>query len=172
MTLKTERLTLRPPIDQDVDAYYDICNSEFVLQYNAMTKKSKEDILSAFKRSREADDMLLLELIDCKRVIGAVFIESDSIRWDVNSKELSYFLGEQYSRKGYMKEALSEVIRSLCENQSVACLTARAFVPNIASRRLLESLGFHLDGVIPHCVMGYGGIIFDDTLYSYFPSNS
>ena len=112
MTLKTERLTLRPPIDQDVDAYYDICNSEFVLQYNAMTKKSKEDILSAFKRSREADDMLLLELIDCKRVIGAVFIESDSIRWDVNSKELSYFLGEQYSRKGYMKEALSEVIHS------------------------------------------------------------
>jgi len=93
-------------------------------------------------------------------------IDNDSLRWDVNSKELSYFISKAFSRQGYMKEALKAVIRYLFETEKLACIAARSFTPNEASRALLASLGFHQDGLIPHCVKGYKGIIFDDTLWS------
>lgn len=170
MQLRTKRLLLRLPRETDIPGYIAICNSEFVLRYNAMTVATEEKVASIFQEANERKNMLLLELPDSGVVIGAICIEEDSIRWDVNSKELSFFLDESYARKGYMKEALKEVIRYLFEDKKVACIGARAFVPNVASRRLLESLGFCKDGIIPHCVKGYGDIIYDDTLYSIFPS--
>lgn len=166
MTIKTERLILRPPESDDVNAYMRISNSPFVLRYNAMTPKNTQQVHELFKEAREREDMLLMQLLETNELIGAICMEEDSIRWGVASKEISYFLGEQYARKGYMKEALTELIRYLFQSEKLSCVAARAFAPNIASRKLLESLGFHLDGIIPHCVKGYADVIFDDTLYS------
>ena len=109
-----------------------------------------------------------MERKDSGKVIGAIFTEEDSIRWGIASMELSYFLGEEYSRQGYMKEALRALIDYLFAIQNLTCVAARSFAPNIASRKLLESLGFHCDGYIPKCVKGCGDVIFDDTLYSLF----
>ena len=140
MELQTQRLRLRPPLVADVDDYLEFCNSEFVLLYNAMTPKSREEVLDSFSRDRE--DAILLEHKATGKVIGAVFLEEDSLRWGVESRELSFFLREEYARKGYMKEALRAVIRALFQQTELECVTARAFSPNIASRALLRSLGF------------------------------
>ncbi|MBQ4050569.1 MAG: GNAT family N-acetyltransferase [Oscillospiraceae bacterium] len=164
MKLETPRLIIRQPKPDDANDYLSFCNSEFVLRYNAMTPRTKEQIDEQF--SRENNGFLLLELKETGKVIGAVFIDDDSLRWDVNSKELSYFISKAFSRQGYMKEALKAVIRYLFETEELACIAARSFTPNEASRALLASLGFHQDGLIPHCVKGYKGIIFDDTLWS------
>lgn len=172
MLLNTKRLILRLPKEADIPAYLAISNSNFVLRYNAMTVTTEEKVIQIFKEANEKENMLVMELAETGAVIGVICIEEDSIRWDVNSKELSYFLGEENARKGYMKEALSEVIRYLLETKGLSCISARSFVPNIASRKLLESLGFCLNGIIPRCVKGYGGIIFDDALYSIFPANN
>ena len=166
MELQTQRLRLRPPIAADADDYLEICNSEFVLRYNAMTPKSREDVLNSFSRDRE--DTILLELKATGKVIGAVFLEEDSLRWGVESKELSYFLREEYARQGYMKEALGAVIDKLFRRENLTCVAARAFAPNTASRALLNSLGFHQDGYIRQCVKGYQDQIFDDTIHSLF----
>lgn len=166
MYLETERLVLRGPKEADAQAYLTICNSEFVLRYNAMSTSTMESIQAAFSGEREST--LLLERKADSSVIGAVFLEEDSLRWGVASRELSYFLREDCSRQGYMKEALCAVIGHLFDSENIECVAARSFAPNTASRKLLESLGFHQDGYIPRCVKGYGGIVYDDTLYSLF----
>lgn len=168
MKLETDRLILRTPVPEDAEAYHKIQNSEFVLRYNAMAPENIEKIKARFQN--EPDDMLVLQNKQTEEMIGAVFIEEDSIRWGIASKELSYFLGEQYARMGYMKEALCAVMDYLFQKEKLQCISARCFAPNVASRNLLESLGFTQNGYIPACVKGYGDVIFDDTLYSIVKS--
>lgn len=166
MRIETDRLILRAPEAGDVDDYMAICNTEFVLRYNAMTPRTKEQMLRRF--SEPSEDTLVIEHKKEGKVIGEICIEDDSIRWGVASKELSYWLGEAYCRRGYMKEALGAVISYLFETENLACVSARCFAPNAASLALLKSLGFRQDGYIPRCVKGYKDQIFDDTLHSLF----
>lgn len=168
MRLETARLILRPPTPADVDDFMEFRNTEFVLRYNAMTPKSREETLAQFTKQPEPWNTLLMELKETGKVIGAVFWEEDSLRWQVASRELSYFLSENYVRRGYMKEALRALIAYLFESENLTCIAARSFAPNTASRALLESLGFHQDGLVRKCVKGYGGVVFDDVLYSLF----
>lgn len=168
MYLETERLILRRPEARDVDDYMEFCNSEFVMRYNAMTPKSREEILERFAAQMPEGNTFLMEHKETGKVIGAIFTDEDSLRWGVASRELSYFISEACSRRGYMKEALHAVIGHLFASEDLECIAARSFAPNMASRKLLASLGFHQDGLIPRCVKGYGDVIFDDTLHSLF----
>ena len=166
MRIETERLILRLPEVRDVEDYMAFCNSAFVLRYNAMTPRTKEQMLRRF--SAPPVDTLVIEHKKDGKVIGEISIEDDSVRWGVVSKELSYFICEDYSRHGYMKEALHGLIGYLFEAENLECVAARCFAPNTASLALLKSLGFHQDGYIPLCVKGYKDQIFDDTLHSLF----
>lgn len=166
MKLETARLILRHPQLEDVADYLEFCNTEFVLRYNAMTPRTAEQMQRRF--SEEQVDTLVIEHKKDGKVIGEISVEDDSVRWGVESKELSYFIHEAYSRQGYMKEALQAVIDYLFTQEKVECVSARCFAPNEASLALLKSLGFHQDGYIPRCVKGYKDQIFDDTLHSLF----
>lgn len=168
MKLETARLILRSPAPADVEDFLEFRNSEFVLRYNAMTPASREKTLAQFAQQPEQGNCLLLEQKATGTVIGAVFWEEDSLRWGIPSKELSYFIHKAHTRKGYMKEALRALIAWLFETENLTCVAARSFAPNTASRALLESLGFHQDGLIRKCVKGYGDVIFDDSVYSLF----
>ena len=167
MPIETARLILRTPTPRDVDDFMEFRNTEFVLRYNAMNPTTLERVLAQFSQAEDSET-LLMELKETGKVIGALFVNEDSLRWKVASKELSYFMHESYTRQGYMKEALRALIAHLFEAENLTCISARSFAPNLASRALLETLGFHQDGLIRKCVQGYGGEVFDDTLYSLF----
>ena len=166
MVLETKRLILRHPQVEDAADYLEFCNSAFVLRYNAMTPKTRERVESYFAACRE--EILVLQHKESGKVIGEININEDSLRFGVESRELSYLIREDHSRQGYMKEALRAVIDYLFTQAGVTCISARCFAPNVASLALLKSLGFHQDGYIPQCVKGYKDQIFDDTLHSLF----
>ena len=166
MTIETKRLILRAPRETDAEDYLRLRNSEFVLRYNAMVPATEEKVLRYFSERQENTLLLVHKESGC--VMGEICVDEDSLRYGVASKELSYWLGEEYSRQGYMKEALRAVIRDLFEKEELECVAARCFAPNTASLALLKSLGFQRDGYIPRCVKGYGDEIFDDTLHSLF----
>lgn len=166
MKLITERLILRRPKPEDAETYCAIHNSEFVLRYNAMEPTTKERMEKRFADDAYCNDTVFLEKKESGELIGAIFVEEDDLRYGVASKNLSYFICEDYSRKGYMKEAMQAVIPWLIETESLECLSARAFAPNTASRALLRSLGFRENGIIPKCVKGYGAVIFDDVIHT------
>lgn len=167
MKLETQRLILRCPEQRDVDDYMEFCNTAFVMRFNAMTPKNRDQVLAQFSGPQDGST-LLLEHKKTGKVIGEIGIEEDSVRWDVASRELTYLIAEEYSRQGYMKEALQTLIRHLFETENLECVAARCFAPNAASLALLKSLGFTQNGYIPRCVRGYGGEVFDDTLHSLF----
>lgn len=166
MYLETPRLILRKPELGDVDDYMEFVNSEFVMRYNAMTPTTKEKAAARFAEDPGDGSSMVMELKETGKVIGMVFTGDDSLRWGVASRELSYFLREEEARKGYMKEALHGLICHLFGTENLTCIAARSFAPNTASRKLLESLGFHQDGLVRNCVKGYGDVVFDDALYS------
>lgn len=166
MRLETERLILRRPRKEDAVAYTAIHNSAFVLRYNAMTPTTADRMETKFQDPEYLQETIFLEDKQSGELIGAIFLEEDSLRYGVVSKGLSYFLSENQSRKGYMKEAMRAVIDHLFAAEDLECLSARAFADNTASRALLKSLGFQENGIIPRCVKGYGGVIFDDVIHT------
>ena len=171
MQLETQRLILRKPEITDVDDYMEFVNSVFVAQYNAMTPVTREKAESQFANASDDLSAIAIELKESGKVIGMIYTGEDSLRYGVASKEFSYFLREEEAGKGYMKEALRTLIQYFFTEEKLTCLAARCFVPNVASQRLLESLGFHRDGVVRQCVKGYQDQIFDDCLYSLMRSD-
>ena len=171
MHLETKRLYLRQPKREDAQAYCDIHNSYFVLRYNAMMPTTPERMEGKFQDSEYVSQTVFLEEKENGKLIGAIFLEDDDLRYGVESKNISYFIAESHARQGFMKEAMDAVIRYLFEAENLDCVCARAFAPNEASRALLRSLGFRENGIIPLCVKGYGGVIFDDVIHTLFPKD-
>ena len=166
MFLQTPRLILRKPEPKDVDDHLEFACSEFVLHYNAMTPPTREKAEARFAEAPDDGFVLVMEEKATGKVIGMIYTEEDSLRYGVESREFSYYLREDRARKGFMKEALHALIGHLFEAEKLDCVSARCFAPNIASQRLLESLGFRRDGIVRRCVRGWGDTVFDDCLYS------
>ena len=78
MMLKSKRLILRRPEIEDVEEILKIHNSEYVQRFNAMKIYEKEDILKDIINDR--DKTFYIQLIDSKKIIGAVFINNDHLR--------------------------------------------------------------------------------------------
>lgn len=166
MYLETSRLILRKPELRDVDPYLEFVNSEFVMRYNAMSPVTREKAEKQFSEAAGDWSNIMLEEKATGRLLGMVCTDEDSLRYGVAAKEFSYFLREDAAGKGYMKEALRAIIAHFFEDKNLDLVSARCFLPNVASQKLLESLGFHRDGLVRKCVRGYRDVVFDDCLYS------
>ena len=171
MKLTTQRLILRRPRPEDAEDYCVIHNSEFVLRYNAMMPVTADRMEKQFADDAYCNDAVFLEDKKTGILLGAIFLEDDDLRYGVASRSLSFFLREEFTREGYMKEAMRAVIGWLFETGDLECVSARAFAPNTASRALLKSLGFQENGIIPRCVKGYGDVVYDDVIHTLFKEN-
>ncbi len=163
--IETERLILRKAVLADASELYPIRNSEFVLKYNAMEIYTSERMIKEVQNDSQKENVWYMELKQTHHVIGVIYLHQDSLRYQTNTKELSYWMCEEESNKGYMSEALRAVIQHAFVNEKLKGITARCFDANIASRKVLEKLGFRLEGVLSNAVMGYQNIIFSDMLY-------
>lgn len=157
--LETERLILRNGKQEDIHHFLGIRNSAFVLKYNAMEICDEEQLF------KEISDNFVLERKNDHKIIGFIGIEKDMLRYGVTSACISYYLDEKEAKHGYMSEALKSMLSYLFE-QGIEIVGARVFVGNDASVSLLKKLGFTHEGTLRHAVQGYGGIIYDDQLFS------
>ncbi len=164
--METDRLILRGLQPGDEKHIFEIRNSDYVMKYNAMKPSTMEELQEEIKKEMESEDTYCMVLKETNEFIGMIFLSQDSLRYRVNALCLSYYLGEQYASKGYMTEALREIIRYVFEDRGVDVLSVRAFKANEASIRLIEKLGFVYEGCIRRCVKGYQDIIYDDMVYS------
>ena len=145
--LHTERLLLRTPRERDAAEIMAIRNSAFVMKDNAMQKADKEQVTHLIRAEIDRGDTLFIE----RKEDGAL---------------LSYYLGEQFARQGYMKEALRAVLHELFTEEDLEVVAARVFTGNIASEKLLRSLGFVYEGCIRRCVRTSESGIRDDMQFS------
>ena len=164
--METERLILRAAIPGDEKEIFELRNSEYVLKYNCMSKITIEKLQEQITKDMESSSVFNIELKENNKIIGVIDLDADTLRYGVNSLSISYYLGEYYSSKGYMTEALREIIRYVFEERQAEVLCVRVFKDNMASRRLVEKLGFINEGCIRRGVKGYQDIIYDDMIYS------
>ncbi|NLP35964.1 MAG: GNAT family N-acetyltransferase [Clostridiales bacterium] len=164
--METERLILRAARPGDENDIFEIRNSEYVLKYNCMSKITLEQLQEQVEKDIDCKNTFYIELKEKQKVIGVIDLEEDGLRYGVNSLSISYYLGEEYSSKGYMTEALQEIISYVFEEMQADVLSVRAFKDNIASQRLIEKLGFTYEGCIRRGIKGYQDIIYDDMIYS------
>lgn len=145
--LHTERLLLRTPRERDAAEIMAIRNSAFVMKNNVMKVLDKEQMVHLIHREIDYENTWYIERKEDGALLGMIAAEEDGVRFDVRSRCLSYYLGEQYTRQGYMKEALRAVLHELFTEEDLEVVAARVFTGNIASEKLLRSLGFCMKGV-------------------------
>ncbi|WP_409199929.1 GNAT family N-acetyltransferase [Methanobrevibacter sp. DSM 116169] len=102
-------------------------------------------------------------LIDGEAV-GSVAI---SIKEDVHSKsaELGYWLGEDYWNKGIMTKVIKEFTNLVFNETDIVRIFAEPFSYNLSSKKVLEKVGFNLEGIKLKNVYK-NGKFYDSYLYS------
>lgn len=163
--LETERLVLRQPEKADAEPVRRLLQQPFVRRYNCLGELPAVCKL-AEQLTRDPENQLLLCLKSNGAVIGHIGMEPDPLRYRVESICLDYYLGEEYSRKGYMSEALNCVIEFLFCRRGAEAVCARSFSENAASIALLTKLGFVREGILRRAVRNFEGKVFDDVLFS------
>ena len=146
ITLKTERLVLRPWRQEDLEDFYEYASVEGVGQMAGWLPhesiETTQMILDSFITHKKT---FALELDG--KVIGSLGIESykeevfpelDSLR----GRSIGYVLSKDYWGKGLMPEAVKAVQNYLFEEVKLDFLLISHFEWNTQSRRVIEKCGF------------------------------
>jgi [ribosomal protein S5]-alanine N-acetyltransferase len=70
------------------------------------------------------------------------------VDWSNRSGEIGYSIGEQYWGHGYMSETVALITNAAFRTLQLERVFARVFVGNTASERVLEKVGFSLEGTL------------------------
>jgi RimJ/RimL family protein N-acetyltransferase len=142
--LKTERLVLRAPLREDVEAIARLAGDRRIAVNTARLPHpygiaDAEHFIAAVNRQEgEATFVIGLDGIP----IGACGIDPRE-----GAPEIGYWLGVPYWGRGYATEAVRAVIDHAFDGLGHEALQAGARVSNPASRRVLEKCGFQWTGV-------------------------
>lgn len=165
--LFTDRLILRDPAAEDAAPLIKILCQDFVRRYNCLgTPLTEEAMAKMLEANAAAGSQFVLEHRSSGRVIGSVGLQEDSLRYRVAAVTIDYYLSEEFAGKGYMTEALTELIGWLFRTRRPELISARVFTENTASLRLLAKLGFQQEGVLRRAVRNFEGKVFDDVIFS------
>lgn len=166
MEWRTKRLLIRRARQGDREAYCRMRNSEYVMQYNVMEEEPPEKLWEQLARDEASDRAFYLEDLASAKLVGAVWLERDSLRYGVQSATLEYFLGREHAGQGLMTEALEAILRHAFDGLKLEVVCARVFAENKGSQRVLEKLGFVQEGVLRRAIRGHGGVVHNDVLFS------
>ena len=146
VTLKTDRLILRPWRKEDVDDFYEYASVDGVGQMAGwLPHKSREESMMILELFIQGKKTFAIEYQG--KVIGSLGIEryhEDKFPElkDLRCRELGYVLSKDYWGKGLMPEAVREVIRYLFEEMDADAILCAHFISNTQSHRVQEKCGF------------------------------
>ena len=155
--LTGKRVFLRPPKRRDALKWQKLrmSSKSFLVPWEPSWDASsctRRAYLRYFKNSNYLANMdraysFLIFKTDDKALLGGINI--GNVRRGVSqSASLGYWIGEKYSRNGYMKEALKLLIPSLFVDLRLNRIEAATLEENIASKNLLKKIGFKKEGVL------------------------
>lgn len=155
VTLTTERLTLRPWRESDLNDFYEYARVDGVGQMAGwLPHKSideSREILAMFIREKKT---FALEYQG--KAIGSLgietYVESRYPELELAGKrgrEIGYVLSKDYWGRGLMPEAVKAVIRWLFDDVKLDFIIVGHFPHNDRSRRVIEKCGFQYVKDIP-----------------------
>jgi RimJ/RimL family protein N-acetyltransferase len=167
-TLHTSRLRLRPFTDADADALFALHSNAHVLRYwdaPPWRERARADqFLAACRRMADEGTGARLAI---ERASDASFLGWCAlVRWnpDHRSASLGYCLDEAAWGRGFATEAAGALLGWAFETLDLNRVQAEADTRNAASGRVLEKLGFVLEGTLREdCVVD--GDVSDSWVY-------
>lgn len=154
--IQSERLTLRLPEARDYIEWADIRrnSAEFlepwepVRDSNYMSRRAFQS-RAAWARRMAKDKRALYMLMFCRNdghLVGGITL--DNIQAGVSkSCTVGYWMGQEFTRQGYMTEALAASVMHAFTVLDISRIQAGCLPENAASRALLEKSGFKYEGV-------------------------
>ena len=154
--IETERMTLRPPVHGDWRSWSDLRreSQEFLVPWEPtwatdhLSRKAFTNRVYWAQRSVSSGTAVPLFLVrrDDDALLGAITLDNIR-RGPAQSGTLGYWIGERFSRRGYMREAIIAVVHHAFHRLDLSRIEAACLPENAPSRALLESCGFKYEGV-------------------------
>ena len=170
LELESGRLLLRPVIEDDADALFEIFSDREVMQYyDILPLKNKDEARELCDRFvRHFADRTMLRWAITEKESGQVIGTCGFFCFsDEDSKaELGYELRRDRWGMGFMPEAIGLIMRFIYENSNINRIEAFVEVPNISSQKLLKKLGFSKEGTLRQFEKCRGELI-DITIWGY-----
>lgn len=146
VTLKTDRLLLRPWRMSDLEDFYEYARVDGVGQMAGWAPHESIDISRGILE-RFISGKKVFALEHEGKVIGSLGIEKyDENKFpefsELKCREIGYVLSKDYWGRGLMPEAVGEVIRYLFEDLGADAIFCGYFVRNRQSARVQEKCGF------------------------------
>ena len=99
-------------------------------------------------------------------LVGSLGLETDRFRPGIASKELGYWIAEEYWGKGLATEACVAALRYGFEELNLDIVGICTGPHNLRSQRVIEKLGFAYEGTHRHCYKIYDGSVRDSLTFS------
>jgi ribosomal-protein-alanine N-acetyltransferase len=175
--IKTERLVLRVLQPADAPLITDYLNSNrdffidflptvgddyFTEQYQLNKMWTEFDLMTDQKAIRFY--IFLKNDYYYENILGDIFI-SNILRGSSQSCVIGYKTARQYTRHGYMREALEAAVKYIFDQLGLMRIEANILPDNDASLRLVRRLGFIEEGVA-YKYMKINGVWRDHTRFS------
>jgi ribosomal-protein-alanine N-acetyltransferase len=137
LQIETTRLLLRPFAESDAAAVMHFTDGEFE------TEKAVLEWIHWIKREDVISKPLIVFAIECKLTgdcIGRVYIHG---KYELGGEvEIGYGIAKEHRNKGYATEAAKAAVWYAFEKAGQDVLCAIVKPENIASRRVIEKIGF------------------------------
>lgn len=154
--LETERMTLRLPQHGDWRGWADLRqeSAEFLTPWEPvwsadhLSRRAFTNRVYWAQRAEAQGTALPLLLIrrEDQQILGAITLDNIR-RGPAQSGTLGYWVGERFSRRGYMREAILAVVHHAFTGMDLSRIEAACLPENVASRGVLETSGFKYEGV-------------------------
>ena len=154
--LETERMTLRLPQHGDWRAWADLRqeSAEFLTPWEPvwstdhLSRRAFTNRVYWAQRAEAQGTALPLLLIrrEDQQILGAITLDNIR-RGPAQAGTLGYWVGERFSRRGYMREAILAVVHHAFTGMDLSRIEAACLPENVASRGVLETSGFKYEGV-------------------------
>ena len=154
--LETERLTLRLPVHGDWRAWSELreASATFLTPWEPnwaadhLTRRSFTNRVYWAQRAEAQGTALPFLLIrrQDQGLLGAITLDNIR-RGPAQAGTVGYWIGEQFSRRGYMREAIQALVHHAFTGLDLSRIEAACLPENAASRGVLEKTGFKYEGV-------------------------
>jgi ribosomal-protein-alanine N-acetyltransferase len=154
--IDTERMLLRPPVHSDFRAWATLReqSAEFLKPWEPswssdhLTRKGFVNRVYWANRSIAQGTALplFLERRSDRQLLGAITLDNIR-RGPAQAGTIGYWIGEAYSRQGFMREALTALVHHSFQVLDLSRLESACLPENSASRGLLEKCGYKYEGV-------------------------
>lgn len=156
LRLETERLTLRPPVHSDFTPWTSLRREsrEFLSQWEPswaddhLSRRAFTNRVYWASRAINGASAVPLFLIrrEDNTLLGAITLDNIR-RGPAQAGTTGYWIGEQFARQGYMREAIEGVVHYAFTTLDLSRIEAGCLPENKPSRGLLENCGYKYEGV-------------------------